>query len=143
MRELTLQQRKQVALATIGWLAVTAAVYAIASIGADAAQTPDERATAGLLYARDAMAEYRAKRGSYGDVTTERLRKIDSRVPAEMEDPVIFKNIFALTLTAPSGVTYRLGIGAGGKETRDCTVPTGAPPGECELGTGDQNVGTW
>jgi hypothetical protein len=140
---MTEAQRKGVGIAVTGWLLVVLLLYAIANIGAVTETTPGERATAGLLAARNAMARYKQEHGDYRNVSTARLRKLDADVPAELEEPVTFEDIYALTLAAPSGVTYRLGVGKGGRETRDCSVPKGTPPGECDLASPDATNGTW
>ncbi len=140
---MTEQQRKGVGIAVAGWLVLAIVLYGVANIGTVTATTPDERATAGLLAARNAMARYKREHRGYRDVTAAKLRELDPEVPAELEDPVTFEDIYALTLTTPSGVVYRLGLGMGGRETHDCSVPNGVPPGECELASPDATNGTW
>lgn len=136
-------ERRGIGIATSGWLAVAIVLYAVSSIGTSAKTSPDERATAGLIAARDAMADYKRDNGSYRNVTAAKLRRLNPAVPAALEEPVTFDEIYALSLTAPSGVTYRLGIGTGGRETHECSVPPGVPPGECRLSSQGSTTGSW
>lgn len=125
------------------WLTVAAIMGAITALSGAATTTPDERVTAGLLVARDAMTVYRKEHGDYDEVTAAKLRKIDPEVPADLQDPVVFEDIYALSVSMPSGVLYRLALGAGGRETRECTVPVGVAAGECNMGESNGATGTW
>lgn len=141
--KLSLEARKGIGIAVAVWLTAALLLYGLSNLSAAAEQTTDERAAESMLAARGAMAAYKRDKGSYEGVTVARLRKLDAKVPEDLEEPVVFEDIYALTLVAPSGVTYRLGIGTGGRETRDCSVPPGTPPGECKLASPSSTTGSW